>query len=129
VVPPGEWKTDASGRRRAVKGQQKLGVLIALGVMKRGFASLPEHCSGPEGGRIRREPLVSKVAAPWCREPVREGDLSTGCGPSLCCPRQGEHAEQTLSAAKGSRRGRKEHALESVEGCCCGLDVHAKTVS
>ena len=32
AVPTGEWKTDASGRRRAVKGQQKLVMLTALGL-------------------------------------------------------------------------------------------------
>ena len=44
-----------------------------------------------------------------------------------CHPR-GEHAGQTLCQARFSRQDRKELAMEVVYECCCGLDVHAKTV-
>ena len=49
----------------------------ALAVMKRGFAPLHENWSGAGGGRTLREPSALKVEEPWCREPVRERDLST----------------------------------------------------
>ena len=49
-------------------------------------------------------------------------------GTTPCCHPSGEYAEQSLYDARFSRQDRKELAMEVGYACCCGLDVHAKSV-
>lgn len=60
-------------------------------------------------------------------EPVGQPDQRTFQALVYCCLHSGEHAEQTLRLS-GSHADGEGGTMEIIHRCCCGLDVHARTV-
>ena len=94
--------------------------------MKQSFATQDEKEAAE--GTLALVSSAYGVETPWCSEPVSEPDPRTVFRHPHCCCRGGEHAEQTPLSARFSRWGRKESPMEVLHECCCGLDVHAKTM-
>src|SRR5215210_7341277 len=69
-------------------------------------------------------PGVQQVVTVWCREPASEPDRRTFQAP----PTVASSTHSRLFHVRFSHRGRKEETMEILHPCCCGLDVHAKTV-